>query len=157
MIDAHDERVNDVVEAMDYATVERLAQDDPGFLQDLRRLKPLWREHKSKQVKFRETLAALYAPYKTEMEPIYALIKNRKKAKLQELRQHADCIAVKRSSASYSAKVRAIFQRWGVEQYALSRFIRRNPQLKLTAPINRYNPSHGRLWWTVLRKFRSPR
>ena len=130
-----------------------LFNSQPTFVAELKRFKSLWTKTKVDRAALKRTITALHGPFKTEMKPVADFLKDKYRAKISEIKKCPEFLAVKRSTASYGAKVRAFMRKWGVQQYDLSRFLRKNGHQTLNLASS-YRSSIGYLLHRLIRKFR---
>ena len=141
-------------DALNQDRIKRLIEETPAFSNELSGFKTLYRDYTSKKAVATKTINGLRDAYMTEMKPVYEMIHDRHAAKLKEIKGHADFLALKHSSLSYSAKLRAFNRKWQVTPNQLHRFLFRNPEVRLNVPKSEYSVSYNRLVWKFKRHLR---
>ena len=153
MID-EEHALTDDEDVTDQDRIKRLIEETPAFTNELRGFKALYSDYTSKRAIANKTINGLRDAYMTEMKPVYEMIRDKYAAKLKEIKEHADFLALKHSSLSYRAKLRAFNRKWQVTPNQLHRFLQRNPGVRINVPKSEYSVSYNRLIWKFKRRLR---
>ena len=97
--------------------LNRLYRDEPTFSQGLKEIKMAVKHHNLRHRLLKATISDKHTTYMAEMKPVFDLMKDKYKNATNEIRKHANYIAIRRSDMAYNTRIRKFCRTWNVEKY----------------------------------------
>lgn len=132
-------------------TIDTFYKTQPAFVNEINMLKSSWASVEKKHTEMRRTTNKSLKLFHAEINDVRCFLRDKVKQKLSEVTKTTEYTGYKRAARSHSGKLRAFVQRWGVDVYTLSTYLRRKGVRSKFLLTNNHVRRFDRIF---LRKFR---
>jgi hypothetical protein len=132
-------------------TIDTFYKTQPAFVKEIKMLKSSWASVEKKHAEMRKTTNKSIKIFHAEINDVRCFLKDKFRQKLSEFKKATEYTDYKRSARSHSGKLRGFVQRWGVDVYTLSTYLRRKGVRSTFLLTNNHVGRFDRIF---LRKFR---
>ena len=107
-------------------TIDNFYKTQPAFVNEINMLKSSWASVEKKHAEMRKFTNKSAKIFQAEVNDVRCFLKDKLKQKLDEIKKATEYANYKRATQSHGGKLRGFIQRWGVDVYTLSSYLRRN-------------------------------
>ena len=118
-----DEDVNTELEIVD-----TIYKTQPSFVDEIKILKKSSASVNKSYSRLLKSASASAKTFHADLKDVISFLKDKHKQKLNEVLKSEHYVEFKKTAAKYSGKLRQFTNKWGVNYYMLSRYLRRNNQ-----------------------------
>lgn len=107
-------------------TIDNFYKTQPAFVNEINTLKSSSALVEKKHSEMRKFTNKSVKIFQAEVNDVRCFLKDKLRQKLNEIKKGAEYVDYKRATQSHAAKLRRFIQRWGIDVYTLSTYLRRN-------------------------------
>lgn len=132
-------------------TIDNFYKTQPTFINEINTLKSSWALVEKKHAEMRKSANKSLKLFHAEINDVRCFLRDKVKQKLSEVTKTTEYTGYKRAARSHSGKLRGFVQRWGIDVYTLSTYLRRKGVRSKFLLTNNHVRRFDRIF---LRKFR---
>ena len=106
-------------------TIDNFYKTQPAFVNEIKMLNSSWASVVKKHSEMRKFTNKSVKIFQAEVNDVRCFLKDKLKQKFDEIKKATEYTNYKKATQSHAAKLRGFIQRWGVDVYTLSTYLRR--------------------------------